>query len=163
MHAVDQDLLKQAIATRENSKVPIVGWEFPWAKKHGFDQTRFDVDLQRIKAFYADRGYPDANVTKVDVVPNAKKSAVDVTVTIDEGKPLNVAAVIFSGFDVIPEKHLTALQRDTPLKVGQPRDRQTVVAAHELALNELRDHGYPYAAVTTSEDDGPKTWKMRRP
>ncbi len=156
VHAVDQDLLKQAIATRENSKVPIVGWELPWSKKHGFDQPRFDADPQRIKAFYSDRGYPDANVTKVDVVPNAKKSAVDVTVTIDEGKPINVARVIFSGFDVIPEKHLAALQRDTPLKVGQPRDRQTVVAAHELALNELRDHGYPYAAVTTREDDGPE-------
>jgi outer membrane protein assembly factor BamA len=155
VHAVDQTLLKQAIATRENSKVPVVGWELPWTKKHGFDQPRFDADLQRIKAFYADRGYPDATVTNVAVVPNAKKSAVDVTVTIEEGKPVNVAAVVFSGFDVIPEKHVTALQHDTPLKVGQPRDRQTVVAAHELALNELRDHGYPYAAVTTSEDDGP--------
>ncbi len=155
VHAVDQSLLKQAIATRENSKVPVLGWELPWSKKHGFDQSRFDADLQRIKGFYADRGYPDAIVTKVAVVPNAKMTAVDVTVTIDEGKPVVVAAVVFSGFDVIPEKHFTALQHDTPLKVGRPRDRQTVVAARELALNELRDHGYPYAAVTTSEDDGP--------
>jgi outer membrane protein insertion porin family/translocation and assembly module TamA len=29
------------------------------------------------------------------------------------------------------------------------------VAAHEAALNELRDHGYPYARVLTTEDDGP--------
>jgi outer membrane protein assembly complex protein YaeT len=155
VHAVDQDLLKQAIATRENTKVPVLGWELPWGKKHGFDQPRFDADLQRIKAFYADRGYPDASVTKVDIVPNEKKIAVDVTVTIDEGQPVNVAAVTFSGFDVIPEKRLAALQHDTPLKAGQPRDRQVVLAAHEMALNELRDHGYPYATVATSEEDGP--------
>ena len=37
-----------------------------------------------------------------------------------------------------------------PLKVGKPRDRQLVVTTHEMAVNELRDHGYPYAKVDTS-------------
>ena len=26
---------------------------------------------------------------------------------------------------------------------------------HEMAVNELKDHGYPYAKVGTQEDDGP--------
>jgi outer membrane protein assembly complex protein YaeT len=42
-----------------------------------------------------------------------------------------------------------------PLHVGQPRDRQLVLSTHELALNELKDHGYPYAKVNTAENDGP--------
>jgi outer membrane protein insertion porin family/translocation and assembly module TamA len=42
-----------------------------------------------------------------------------------------------------------------PLKVGAPRDRQLVVTTHEMAVNELKDHGYPYAKVDTGEDDGP--------
>ena len=33
-------------------------------------------------------------------------------------------------------------------EVGNPRDRQAVLTAHNLALNELRDHGFPYAKVT---------------
>src|SRR5262249_17391534 len=33
----------------------------------------------------------------------------------------------------------------------QPRDRQQVVTMHEMALNELKDHGYPYAKVSTAE------------
>ena len=41
-----------------------------------------------------------------------------------------------------------------PLKVGQPRDRQLVVSTHEMAVNELKDHGYPYGKVATGEDDG---------
>ena len=155
VHAVDEDLLKLALATRENTKVPVVGWELPWGKKRGFDQPRFDADLQRIKAFYADRGYPDAQVAKVDIAPNANKTAVDVTVTIDEGMPVNVIAVAFPGFDVIPENHLSNLESNIPLKVGQPRDRQLAAASREMALNELRDHGYPYAKVTASENDGP--------
>ena len=72
----------------------------PWGKKAFFDRARFDADLKRIQAFYADRGYPDARVTGFDVKLNDKQDAVDVTVTIDEGEPVRVAAVNFVGFDV---------------------------------------------------------------
>src|SRR5262249_27289556 len=58
------------------------------------------------------------------------------------------------GFDAIPGDHLNRLRKKAPLKLGQPRDRQLVVATHEMALNELKDHGYPYAKVSTKEDDG---------
>ncbi|PYR24806.1 MAG: hypothetical protein DMF92_21810, partial [Acidobacteria bacterium] len=51
--AVDEAKLKNALATRESSKLP-------WGKKNYFDRSRLDADLKRIQAFYADRGYPDA-------------------------------------------------------------------------------------------------------
>jgi outer membrane protein assembly complex protein YaeT len=145
--AVDAARLKDALATKESSILP-------WGKKKYFDRARFDADLQRIKAFYADRGYPDARVVGFDVKLNSKQDAVDVTVTIDEGAPVNVAAVEFVGFDAIPPKHLDELKKRAPLKVGQPRDRQLVVTTHEMALNELKDHGFPYAKVATAEDLG---------
>jgi len=145
--AVDKDRLKNALATRESSKIP-------WGKKRFFDRTRFETDLKRIQAFYADRGYPDARVTGFDVKPNAKQDAVDVTVTISEGDPVRVAAVNFVGFDTIPPAHFDRLKKDIPIKVGDPRDRQLVLTSRELAINELRDHGYPYAKVATDENDG---------
>jgi outer membrane protein assembly complex protein YaeT len=151
---VDVARLKNALATRENTKVPIVGWQLPWGKKNYFDRGRFDADLKRIEAFYADRGFPDARVTDFDVKLNDKQDAVDVTVTIDEGQPVTVAAVQFQGFDVIPPQHLEQMKRQMPLAIGKPRDRQEVTATHELAVNELRDHGYPYARVGTEENDG---------
>jgi outer membrane protein assembly complex protein YaeT len=67
---------------------------------------------------------------------------------------VKVAALDFSGFDVIPPAHLAALKKSVPLTVGQPRDRQLVVTTHEMAVNELKDHGYPYGKVSTDEDDG---------
>ena len=145
--AVDVTRLKNALATRESSKIP-------WGKERFFDRSRFDTDLKRIQAFYADRGYPDARVTGFDVKLNDKQDAVDVTVTIEEGEPTRIAAIDFLGFDIIPLDHLEALRERMPLKVGDPRDRQLVVTTHEMALNELRDHGYPYAKVTTDEDAG---------
>jgi outer membrane protein assembly complex protein YaeT len=145
---VDEGRLKNALATRQSSKIP-------WGRKRYFDRTRFDADLKRIQAFYADRGYPDARVTGFDVKLNSKQDSVDVTLTIAEGEPVTVSAVQFVGFDAIPPEHVNALKERAPVKVGEPRDRQLVVAAHEMAVNELKDHGYPYGKVTTAEDDGP--------
>lgn len=155
VNSVDVGRLKGALATRENTKLPLFGWEPPWARKNPFDRGRFDADLKRIEAFYADRGFPDARVTGFDVDLNDKQDAVDVVLTIDEGAPVRVAAVEFKGFDVIPPDHTNALQRQTLLIVGEPRDRQDVITAHEMAVNELRDHGYPYARVATDESEGP--------
>jgi outer membrane protein assembly complex protein YaeT len=142
--AVPESRLRDALATKQSSKIP-------WGRKTYFDRSRFDADLKRITAFYADRGYPDARVTGFDVKLNDKQDSVDITVTVDEGTPVAVAGIEFKGFDVIPADHLENLKKRLPLKVGQPRDRQLVVSTHEMAVNELKDHGYPYAKVATDE------------
>lgn len=152
---VDAARLKGALATRENTKVPLAGWELPWARKNYFDRGRFDADLKRIEAFYADRGFPDARVTGFDVKLNDKQDAVDVTLTIDEGQPTRIAAVEYKGFDSVPPEHMVTVRNQSRLVVNAPRDRQDVITAHELAVNELRDHGYPYARVATDESEGP--------
>lgn len=149
VQAVDVARLRDALATRQSDRLP-------WGKKTFFDRARFDADLKRVQAFYADRGFPDARVTGFDVKLNDKQDSVDITVTIAEGDPLKVAAINFVGFnDVIPPARVDTLKSQTPLKVGAPRDRQLVVSTRELALNELKEYGYPYAKVDTSENDGP--------
>jgi outer membrane protein assembly factor BamA len=90
--AVDEGQLKRALATHESSWIP-------WGRKYYFDRSRFDADLKRIQAFYADRGYPDARVTNFDVKLNSKQDQVDLTITIAEGEPVKVAAIEFVGFD----------------------------------------------------------------
>src|SRR5258708_20583684 len=146
--AVDVGRLKDALATKESSKLP-------WGKKAYFDRSRFDADIKRIQAFYADRGYPDARITSFDVKLNDKQDQVDIIVNISEGQPVVLAAIAIEGFDVIPPTPSSPLKQQIPLKPGKPRDRQLVVTAHEMALNELKDHGYPYAKVSTLEDDSP--------
>src|SRR5690242_19956315 len=71
--SVDVAQLRNALATREQAKVPILGIRFPWTKSRAFfDRSRFDADLKRIEAFYADRGFPDARVSSFDVKLNDK-------------------------------------------------------------------------------------------
>ncbi len=144
VNGVSASRLKNALATRESSKIP-------WGRKRYFDRSKFDADVKRIEAFYADRGYPNAKVTGFDVKLNTRQDAVDVSLTVSEGEPVRVASVAFVGFEVIPPEHLAALKGHVPIKVGQPRDRELVRNAQELAVNELRDHGFPYAKVALQE------------
>lgn len=147
VHAIDASRLTDALATRQNSRIP-------WGRRAYFDRARFEADVRRIQAFYADRGYPDARVSGVDITPNSKGDAVDLTVSITEGEPVKVVALHLVGFDGVPAANLSEITDQAPLKIGEPRDRQFVLTTRELALNELRDHGFPYATVSTSEDDG---------
>src|SRR6185436_353941 len=64
--AVSESRLREALATRQSSKIP-------FSRKRYFQQAAFDADLKRLQAFYEDRGFPDARVTHFDVKFNGKK------------------------------------------------------------------------------------------
>ena len=148
--AVDESQLRSALATRQSSRIP-------WGRRYLFDRSRLDADLQRIVAFYADRGYPDARVSAVDVKFNDGKDEVRVSLTVAEGEPVLVSSVDLVGFEAIPPGHLDVLRKQIPVKVGGPRDRQQVLASRELAVNELRDHGYPFGKVSVNEEGSGRT------
>lgn len=145
--AVTPGQLKSVLATSSSSKIP-------WGQKHYFSRDQFEADLKRIVAFYKDRGYPDARVTSFDAKLNDTQTSVSITVNISEGEPVRVERVTFSGFEPLPEQHRRALENELPLKAGQPLDRAQLQASREAALDELKDHGYPYASVRISDNPG---------
>jgi len=145
--AVEESRLRGALATRQSSRLP-------WGRKYYFDRGRFDADLKRIEAFYADRGYPEARVTGFDVQLNSSQDEVVITVSVAEAEPVLVTAVDFTGFEDVPLDRLNALKARLPIKAGQPRDRAFIVTSHEMAVNELRDNGHPYARVASNEQSG---------
>src|SRR5262245_29306097 len=145
--AVDQSRLKAVLATR-------VGSRLPWGEKRFFDRAKFELDLKRIEAFYADRGYPDARVSHFDVQLNKTQDAVEILITVSEGQPVKLSRLDFVGFDVIPAARLDVMKRRTLRMIGRPLDRELVAAVQSRALNELRENGYPHAKVATREDEG---------
>lgn len=151
---IDKKALANALVTKQGSRLP-------WGKKRYFDRRAFEADLQRIQAFYLDRGFPDARVRSFDVQLNDTQDQVKVVVEISEGEPITVDAIELNGFDVLTEAQQKTLREALPLQPGQPLDRQLAVATRERALNELRDQGYPYATVAMRPEDlGPKTQRI---
>jgi outer membrane protein assembly complex protein YaeT len=147
--SIDERALRQVLATQQP------GW-LPFAKKPPFNQQAFDADLKRIVAFYSDHGFPDAKVASTDVHFNDKKDAVRLTVNVVEGEPLRIAAVQLRGFDMLNARARTALDRAVTFHTGEPRDRQRVAETQEVALNMLKERGYPYARVDVVETPGPQ-------
>src|SRR4026207_1233829 len=145
--AVTSNQLKSVLATAASSKIP-------WGEKHYFSREQFEADLKRIVAFYRDRGYPDARVTSFDAKLNDTQTSVSITVNIEEGEPLRVEGVAFAGFEALPQEHRSALESGLPLKIGQPLDRALLQASREAALDELKEHGYPYATERIGESPG---------
>ena len=113
--------LRAVLATKQGSRLP-------FSKKPGFNRAEFTRDLQRIKAFYADRGYPDAKVTAVDADLDSDKKAVAISVTVEEGAPVVVSSVRFDGFQVLPERRQNALKRIVHVQRG--RTAQSTGGAH---------------------------------
>jgi outer membrane protein insertion porin family len=133
------------LVTKQSSRLP-------WGRKRYFDRARFDADLKRIVAFYADRGFPDARVQSVDVNLNDAKTAVAITIRVTEGKPIIVDSVQFKGFDVLSERVRRRMERTAPLKQGAPLDRQVFVGTRETLSGFLKDHGYPYGSVEANAE-----------
>jgi outer membrane protein insertion porin family/translocation and assembly module TamA len=147
VEAVSQGQLKSVLATSESD------W-LPWGEKRYFNREQFEADLRRIEAFYADRGYPDARVKSFDVNLSRDQSSVDITLHIAEGEPLRVERIVLEGFDPLPDEQEETLESRLPLKPRAPLDRALMQASREAALDELRDHGYPYATVRMTESPG---------
>ena len=145
--AVTSSQLKSVLATAASSKIP-------WGQRHYFSREQFEADLKRIVAFYKDRGYSDARVTSFDAKLNTDQTSVSLTVNIDEGEPVRAERVVIEGFETVPERHRVVLEASLPLAPGQPLDRALMQASREAAVDELRDHGYPYATVRLREEPG---------
>jgi len=141
---IDASDLKAVLATQPSSKLP-------WGKKKYFDRARFEADLKRIQAFYEDRGFPDARVTGFDVALNKPQNKADITVDISEGTQAIAANVKFDGFQELPGPRLPALEAQVPLKSGGRLDRAWINQTGKMALNALRDNGYPYAKVAVNQ------------
>jgi outer membrane protein assembly complex protein YaeT len=138
--------LKAVVATRVSGRLP-------WSRKRYFTRSVFDADLERVKAFYLDRGYPSLRVTSVGVDFNEKKDAVHLRVVLDEGAPVIVERIAFSGLESAPPTVTDRLD-SLPLKAGVPRDRQLVAASRERLTFLLKDRGFAKAAVTSRESAG---------
>ena len=132
--------LKRALATKEGS------W-LPWGPKKYFDRSRFDADLKRIQAFYADHGYPDARVQSADVQMNEKKKdAVSITVHVSEGEPVIVEEVLRRRGRAPGVGGETAAPDRTPS--GGCTARSAGVCCHARSgPNAFRDRGYLHATV----------------
>ncbi|HEX5071292.1 MAG TPA: BamA/TamA family outer membrane protein [Vicinamibacterales bacterium] len=120
----------------------------PWSRPEPFDRKLFEADLDRLEAFYADRGYPDARVTRGDVQVSPDGRRVNLTIEMNEGEPVRIDRVEIGGLADLPPAVAAAAQQIT-IAPGDLYDRARVLEARDNVARALRDRGYPNARVTS--------------
>ena len=148
VESIDESALRRVLATRETP------W-LPWSDTQYFDRDDFEEDLARIEAFYADRGYPEAEVVSYDVDLDEAENRVSLRVTIAEGEPLRVAEIILEHFDVGGGDVREEVRSQIPLKPGEPLVYQQLVTSGEMAATVLKNRGYPFAQVRIDRQPRP--------
>lgn len=138
-------VLAEVFATRDTGPLP-------WSRVRYFDRATFDADVDRLRAFYRDRGYPNASVA-VDVQFNDARDAVRLRLTVTEGEPLIVEHVAVDGLDGLSPSIRDDLIR-LPLEAGAPRDQARIAASADRIAYVLRDSGYARARVSLRETAG---------
>ncbi|MEZ5317589.1 MAG: BamA/TamA family outer membrane protein [Vicinamibacterales bacterium] len=137
--------LREVMATRATGPLP-------WSRARLFDRDVFTADLERLRAFYVDRGYPDAQIAAGAIDFTGDGTGVRLRIDVTEGEPVIVQRIDVQA-PAVPDSVVQRL-RDLPLEAGRPLDRALEAASRERALYVLRDSGYPDAHVEIQQADG---------
>ena len=138
LHAVDEDALKEKLATQGPSGRI-------WKDTSRLDPDALAVDRRRIEAYLRERGYYQARVEAVEVVP-AGRGRVVVTMRVVEGRPVRVSKVAVNGFDAAAEAQhrMGAL----PLRPGDVFSEAAYDRARGAIFSALRSNGWATAEVS---------------
>ncbi|WP_242341493.1 MULTISPECIES: outer membrane protein assembly factor [Anaeromyxobacter] len=144
--ALDAADIKAKLATQEPAAPPgVTGL----VARQGFrlDPDALAVDRRRIEAYYRERGYYEARVEEVKVLPDGR-GRVRVELRISEGKPVHVTEVRVTGLDDAPDarKRLEKL----PLEVGEVFRVSDYDRTKGAITSALRTTGWANAEVKQS-------------
>jgi outer membrane protein insertion porin family len=89
------------------SKIPPF-WKV-WAKDDQYSREKLSGDLEKIRSYYQDRGYIDANVETTQVSISPDKNDIYITANIIEGEQYSIEKIQITGDLVIEEATLRRL------------------------------------------------------
>ena len=116
------------------------------------DAVQLPRDSIRLRVFYQNHGFPETKV-RMDTV-TVDDSALAVTFTIDEGRPVLIDSLRVTGLEGVADS--ARIVRGLPIAVGQRFDKDALAAAEIYLQASLQNSGYPYAiALPNSTTDVP--------
>jgi translocation and assembly module TamA len=138
VHAFDEDAILARLATQPSDR-------FAWQEARRLDPDALAVDARRVEAFYRERGYYDARVADVQVIP-AGSGRARVVLRVSEGSPVRVTAVEVIGLEEAPQA--AERVRRLPLRPGEVFNEGDYDASRGAILGALKGTGWATATVS---------------
>lgn len=140
--AFPDDVLATAIVTASTRCVALTPlcWLNIGVERQYLDPVALGADVVRLRLFYYQRGYREAQVT-ADTTRDGDR--IRIVFNVDEGLPVRVASVAFDSTRGLP----SAVTRNLPLLPGQPFSQVAYEAARDTMVGRLSNLGYALADV----------------
>ncbi len=120
----------------------------PWwaflSNRDKYSRERLSADLERLSAFYRDRGYADFQVESTQVTISPDRQRIHVTVNIDEGVQYTVGEIALAGDLIYPESELRSLLE---IESGQIFNQRSITRTIEALRDKLGERGYAFARI----------------
>ena len=142
-------------------------WRWGWTEWPLYDEVVLERDLNRIIRWYAARGYYDAEVISWEIdPPDAMASdivdsdtdcdregsdegcTVSILITIDEGLPVLVSEINFTGIDGLPTELQETIGDNVALTVGERFDEAYYEETKVRLARALTQAGYARAELS---------------
>jgi outer membrane protein insertion porin family len=130
--------LKNIMATREGDFTSLV------TQFGTFKEEQFEADLQRLNAYYYDKGFVEVSVSRPVIRLSRDKRYIFITIEIKEGPQFTTGNVELQGDFIVPKSELEEL---VELQSGETFSYGTARKDAEKIRNVYMDAGFAYANV----------------
>ena len=120
-----------------------------------YSREKLSGDLEKLEAYYKDRGYVEFAITSTQVSITPKRDQVYITLNVEEGEKFTVNEVNLIG--ELNDVRKEDLERLLIVAPGQTFSQARVTATEERLTNALGNSGYTFASATgvpRVQDDG---------
>ncbi len=117
----------------------------PWwaflSNRDKYSRERLAADLERLSAFYRDRGYADFQVESTQVTISPDRQRIHVTVNLDEGVQYSVGDIALAGDLIYTEAELRELLE---IESGEVFNQRSITRTVEALREKLGERGYAF-------------------
>jgi outer membrane protein insertion porin family len=120
------------------------GWFSWYSKNDRYSRTKLNADLEKLRAYYVNRGYLEFAVESTQVTISPDKQSISVAISLREGQRYTVTGVRLEGDYLGKEDEFRAF---VALRPGQPYNGDAVSATVRRFNDVFGLYGYAFARV----------------
>ena len=120
----------------------------PWwaflSTRDRYSRERLAADLERLRAFYRDRGYANFRIDSTQVTISDDRQRIHVTINVDEGAQYRVGEIDLAGELIFPEDELEPL---LAVRSDEIYTQRGITRTVEALRDKLGEQGYAFARI----------------
>ncbi len=120
------------------------GWFTWYTKADRYSRTKLNSDLEKLRAYYLNRGYLEFDVESTQVTISPDKQRISITISVREGQPYTVTSVKLEGDYLGKDDEFRSLVLVRP---GQPYNGEAVTETVKRFNDRYGLYGYAFSRV----------------